>query len=90
MISPIPAGPDQGRSIWTSVITPFTWSASKSADGSYALAGYVPTNELKNTIAALQTTVDLDSEFLANLLAREIQTMKKQRIANMSGFFRLR
>lgn len=48
------------------VVSPFTWSASKSADGSYVLAGYVPTNELKNTIAARAGTVTSDSTLVGS------------------------
>jgi outer membrane protein OmpA-like peptidoglycan-associated protein len=48
------------------VVSPFTWSASKSADGGYALTGYVPTNELKNTIAARAGTVTSDSTLVGS------------------------
>jgi outer membrane protein OmpA-like peptidoglycan-associated protein len=34
------------------IVTPFVWSAVKAADGSYALSGYVPTEELRRTAAA--------------------------------------
>lgn len=34
------------------IVSPFVWSAVKAADGSYALSGYVPTEELRRTAAA--------------------------------------
>ncbi|MBK8083112.1 MAG: OmpA family protein [Devosia sp.] len=33
------------------VVTPYFWSASKAGDGSYTLAGYVPTDELRRLVA---------------------------------------
>jgi outer membrane protein OmpA-like peptidoglycan-associated protein len=48
------------------VVSPFTWSASKSADGIYTLAGYVPTDDLRSTIAAQAATVGSDSTLVGS------------------------
>ena len=48
------------------VVSPFTWSASKSADGAYTLGGYVPTAELRETIAARAGTVSADSTLVGS------------------------
>lgn len=48
------------------VVSPFTWSASKSATGAYTLAGYVPTGELRNTLAVRAGTVAADSTLVGS------------------------
>ena len=48
------------------VVSPFTWSASKSAEGAYTLKGYVPTDELRNTIAVRAGTVAADSTLVGS------------------------
>jgi outer membrane protein OmpA-like peptidoglycan-associated protein/outer membrane biosynthesis protein TonB len=48
------------------VVSPFTWSASKSADGAFALSGYVPTDELRRAIAGRAGTVATDSTLVGS------------------------
>ena len=48
------------------VVSPFTWSASKSADGSLTLAGYVPTAELRNSLSARAATVASDTTLVGS------------------------
>ncbi len=48
------------------VVSPFTWSASKSADGAFTLAGYVPTDELRRAIAARVGVVATDSTLVGS------------------------
>jgi outer membrane protein OmpA-like peptidoglycan-associated protein len=48
------------------VVSPFTWSASRSADGSVALAGYVPTDEMRKAVAAKAGTVATDSTLVGS------------------------
>lgn len=48
------------------VVSPFTWSASKSVDGAFSLAGYVPTDELRRAIAARVGIVATDSTLVGS------------------------
>jgi len=48
------------------VVSPFTWSASKAADGAFALAGYVPTDEMRKSIAARAGTVATDTTLVGS------------------------
>lgn len=48
------------------VVSPFTWSASKSPDGAFTLAGYVPTDELRRAIAARVGVVAADSTLVGS------------------------
>lgn len=48
------------------VVTPFVWSAEKSSDGSVKLAGYVPTETLRTTLAAQATNVSEDRSLVGS------------------------
>jgi len=48
------------------VVTPYLWSATKAADGTVALKGYVPAADLKTAAAANAGTVGSDSTVVAS------------------------
>jgi outer membrane protein OmpA-like peptidoglycan-associated protein len=48
------------------VVSPFTWSASKTPNGAFTLAGYVPTDELRRAIAQRVGTVATDSTLVGS------------------------
>jgi len=48
------------------VVSPFTWSASKSADGGYTLSGYVPTAELRSAMAERAGAVASDTTLVGS------------------------
>ncbi|WP_421760291.1 OmpA family protein [Devosia sp.] len=48
------------------VVTPFVWSATKSADGSVALSGYVPTETLRSALAAQAGKVSEDRSLVGS------------------------
>jgi outer membrane protein OmpA-like peptidoglycan-associated protein len=48
------------------VVSPYAWSATKTADGSVSLSGYVATEEMKGFIAVRAGTVALDTTQVAS------------------------
>ncbi|OEO30110.1 hypothetical protein VW23_022970, partial [Devosia insulae DS-56] len=48
------------------VVTPFVWSAVKAADGSFALSGYVPTEEVRRFAAVRAGKVSSDSTLVGS------------------------
>lgn len=48
------------------VVSPFTWSANKAADGAMTLAGYVPTDALRSSIASRAGTLTTDSTLVGS------------------------
>lgn len=48
------------------VVSPFTWSASKSPEGAFAFAGYVPTDQMRNSIASRTGAVTTDSTLVGS------------------------
>ncbi|CAN7438642.1 OmpA family protein [Devosia sp. LjRoot16] len=48
------------------VVTPFVWSAVKAADGSFALSGYVPTEEVRRFAAVRAGKVSSDTTLVGS------------------------
>lgn len=48
------------------VVTPFTWTATKSGDGKIAFAGYVPTDELRAALVAAAGTSASDQTLVGS------------------------